>query len=113
MKVLVVLFMSVLFVSCASKKKDGTASTAETNPVTTEEKKGKVKTAASADSITCSTGSDIRTIEVVVVGNGCEVRYAKFGETNTVATSVNGTAHCKTVQERIKNNLEGAGHSCK
>lgn len=62
----------------------------------------------------CSRGGEQRKLEIEVVEpKGCKVQYTKFGERSNVASSTVGSAHCETVRDRIKGNLEGVGFSCK
>lgn len=116
-KVLLLVALCTAVACSASKKKDEAATT--TTPATPAV--AKEGTAAKADANTanktaagtqCKSGSDTRNIEVKAEGGGCEVMYTKMGETNSVASSVNGTDHCNTVAERIKTNLTNAGFTC-
>ncbi len=126
-KLAALLIVAAFFVSCSSKQKSTTDTTAATPAQATDAKKDakadakkdgekstteKPAAAASAGAMTCKNGSDTRTLEVVAKDSGCEVSYTKFGETTTPASSVNGTAHCDSVRDRIKTNLENAGFQC-
>lgn len=124
------LIVATFFVSCSSKQKAATPdSTAPATAQAADAKKADGKTdakkdakkdeksttaaaAASAGVMTCKNGSDTRTLDVVKKDAGCEVSYTKFGETTAPASSSNGTAHCESVKERIKTNLENAGFQC-
>lgn len=123
------LIVATFFVSCSSKQK-ATQTADTTTPATAQatDKKGEKSTAkaataaattttaattpAVAGTITCKNGSDTRTLSVVAQNSGCEVSYTKFGETTAPASSASGTAHCESVKERIKTNLENAGFQC-
>ena len=121
LKIATLVIASTLFVSCSSKQKD--AAPATTTPAATKDAKkadkkqtkaaaAPAKTAATAGSVVCKSGSDTRTIEVVTKDGGCEVAYTKFDQTSTPGTSASGTAHCETVKEKIKTNLENSGFKC-
>lgn len=122
LKIATLVIASTLFVSCSSKQK--AAAPATTTPAATKDAKkadkkqtkaataAPAKTAASAGSVVCKSGSDTRTIEVVTKDGGCEVAYTKFDQTSTPGTSASGTAHCETVKEKIKTNLENSGFKC-
>lgn len=60
----------------------------------------------------CELGQDKRWTEVRKAGEGCSLAYFKAGVEEVVASSASGDSHCKTVQERIRTNLEKAGFSC-
>lgn len=125
-KLAALLIVAAFFVSCSSKQKSTTDTTAATPAQAADAKKdekadakkdgekstAKSAAAASSGAMTCKNGSDTRTLEVVAKDSGCEVSYTKFGETTTPASSVNGTAHCDSVKDRIKTNLENAGFQC-
>ena len=69
---------------------------------------------ASGKEMTCSRASEQRKLEVEAVQpKGCTVWYTKFGERSNIASSTVGEAHCNTVRDRIKGNLEAAGFACK
>ena len=121
LKIATLVIASTLFVSCSSKQKAAAPTT--TTPAATKDAKkadkkqtkaaaAPAKTAATAGSVVCKSGSDTRTIEVVTKDGGCEVAYTKFDQTSTPGTSASGTAHCETVKEKIKTNLENSGFKC-
>lgn len=70
-------------------------------------------TASATGTLTCTKGSDVRTVEVKAKDNGCEVVYTKNGEAKSVASAVSGMSHCETVSQKISNNLSAAGMTCK
>lgn len=115
-KVASILIISIAFVSCSSKQKNAQTTTATTPATQQETTKANAKKAtkptAATKSVVCKNGSDTRTIEVVAKNGGCEVAYTKFDQTTNPATSVNGTAHCESVVEKIKGNLETSGFKC-
>lgn len=122
-KVASILIISIAFVSCSSKQKHAQTTTTTTPAAKQEAAMGAKKdtknanakqttAAPSAGSIVCKNGSDTRTLDVVAKGSGCEVAYTKFDQTTAPASSVNGTAHCEAVKEKIKTNLENSGFKC-
>lgn len=116
LKVSTLVIASTLIVSCSSKSKDAAGTTAATTKQDAKKVDAKAKkaaaTATSAGSLVCKSGSDTRSIDVIQKDGGCELSYTKFNETTTPATSANGTAHCESVKEKIKGNLESAGFTC-
>lgn len=113
------LIASTMLVSCASKSKTATTSTTTKTAVTKDAKNTAAKTApktaaavTQAGAVVCKSGSDTRTLEVLTKDVGCELAYTKFDETTTKATSGNGTAHCESIKEKIKGNLESSGFKC-
>lgn len=118
-KIATLLLISAFFVSCSSKPKTTTTATAPTTKVDAKGKKAdakgtttKVAASKAAGSVVCKSGSDTRSLEVIVKDGGCELAYTKFDQTSTPATSGNGTAHCESVKEKIKGNLENSGFKC-
>lgn len=111
----------VLAVGCQStpKKNGKTAETKTTKEAVKHVEKSAEKHAEKAASdnaseVECSKGSDVRKLVVAATSNGgCEVQYTKQGSTSTVASAVNGSAHCDSVAGKIKNNLASAGYNCK
>ncbi len=115
---------TLLSIGCASKKKDGAAPAPAPAPAAkasdqkagkAEDKKEAAKPAASASTgakVECKLGGETRTMEVRAKDGGCETVYTKFGQENVVGSSMNGTAHCEGLVERIKTNLSNAGFSC-
>lgn len=116
MKILMTMICLAAVVACNSaKKKD--APTTEKAAVTdaakkAKEEKAKTKSGETAGSVTCVLDKDSREIKVVRNGTGCEVQYTKLGQTNSIANSANGVAHCEKVLEKIKGNLSGSGYKC-
>ena len=68
---------------------------------------------AAAGEVSCVAGEDKRVLAVVADGTGCRLDYTKAGETNAVATSVNGVTHCEDTRTKIRTKLEVAGFACK
>ncbi len=73
---------------------------------------GADKGAAGGAKVSCKLDKDERVIEKVATTSGCEVKYTKAGETNVIASSTSGSAHCDQVQGKIKGNLEQHGFKC-
>ena len=75
-----------------------------------------VESAATAEafgSVTCKSGGDERTVAThKTETGGCEVKYTKNGETNSVANAVSDETYCNGVVGKIKGNLEAAGFTC-
>lgn len=90
------------------------ATNAESSNANKKSKKVKpTETSATAGVVTCTSGSDTRTIEVVSTeSGGCETKYTKAGTTNSVGTAHVGTQHCSDISGKIKTNLEAAKFSC-
>ncbi|MCB0410968.1 MAG: hypothetical protein KDD22_00475 [Bdellovibrionales bacterium] len=111
---LVALGLSLGLGACShSKKKDEVkAPEAQTETVKKENNKAEKTSEAGLGSVTCETASDKRQIEVVKSGEGCELKYTKFGNEEVIATSASGTSHCEKIADRIKNNLIEAGFKC-
>ncbi len=119
LKIATLLALSLFFVSCSSKEKAATPAAPtkqETNKKDTKkDAKGattKAAAAKQAGSLVCKNGSDTRSLEVITKDGGCELSYTKFDQTTTPANSGNGTAHCESVKEKIKGNLENSGFKC-
>lgn len=111
----IVLTLSLNFLSaCANKKKEeaGVTPTPTPQEVKAQAETGKTK-AAPADALTCTSGKDSRTLEVSTVGRGCELKYGKHGNTETVATSGSSIEHCQKIADRIRGKLEASGFQCK
>lgn len=103
------------FTACATDTKsssgtDSTATAMEAEKVEAIPTKSVAK--KTADIVVCTVDKDERSIEVKSVGKGCEVFYTKYGETKSIAESNWGLAHCKKIQEKIKNTLVSAGFVC-
>lgn len=132
MKIILLLAMIGFFVGCeTAPKKDAAPATPGAAPAKggkaapAKAKKGfedediskskpsaKVEGAA-AEKITCTSGGDVRTLEMSS-GDGkvCRLNYTKTGETKEVASGVSDTSKCNEIRDRIKGNLEGAGFKC-
>lgn len=112
------LVCAAFMAGCASKKKveeAAPAPAAQGKKATGAATKAATKAVSDMKTSTetsCKSGSDTRVLAVKVAGSGCELHYTKFGETNSVASSQNGTEYCQSVLERIKGKLEGAGFTC-
>ncbi len=124
LKVLVMaLVLSVT--SCASKDKETVAAEAEAakteaKEVTKKEvKKAQEKMSSASvtetmETIVCTYNNDSRKISSVKLDNGgCEVHYDKFGEKKVVATANFDLGYCSQMANKVSNNLEEAGFSCK
>lgn len=65
------------------------------------------------DSVTCKSGGDERTIRIEKAGvNGCDLKYKKFDEEKSVASSLIGLGHCERIRDRIQSKLSDAGFQC-
>lgn len=117
------VFLSVFFLaacaSTSSKQKESAPSTGTVPPAASpagtkaEAKDAKKKSAAATGGkIECKVTGDERSLEVRESGKGCELAYVKGGNEGIVATSANGKEHCVSVQNKIKERLEGAGFKC-
>ncbi len=63
--------------------------------------------------ITCTSGTDIREINVITqADNSVGVVYKKFESLKTMAIAKNDSAYADQVAEKIKSNLETAGFTC-
>lgn len=89
------------------------AAVTKSNPVAKKVDKVAAAAPTSANTMTCTSGADSRTLEVSSSGTGCELMYTKNGEAKSVATAVNESAYCTGVSEKIVTNLTAAGFSCK
>jgi hypothetical protein len=117
---LVVFFAGACGHKAAQTETPAAATPSAANPATTDTKhktKSKVKTdannAVSGDSVTCSHGSEERTLEIKAKDSGCELVYTKGGNANSIATAANGKQHCQDVSTKIQGKLTGAGFTCK
>ena len=68
---------------------------------------------ADSKNISCSKGSDQRTIEIKAKGDGCEVIYTKNGQGQSVASEIKGMSHCEQVSQKIAKKLTDSGMACK
>jgi hypothetical protein len=114
MRFRLVLLSAFFLAACSS----GPTKPSESAPVTKTETKAEPKdvqkksAAANGEKIECKVTGDERTLEVRETGKGCELAYVKGGNEGIVATSANGKEHCVSVQNKIKERLEGAGFKC-
>jgi hypothetical protein len=118
-KIATFIIAAAMLTSCSSKAtKHPTAAAAPAAKTSTKDaKKATPKAEKKAEttqtgSLVCKHGADTRSIEVITKDGGCEVSYTKDGQSTTPAHSANGTAHCESVKEKIKGNLEGSGFKC-
>jgi len=119
MKLILAILISFTLISCASKQAQtkNAAVTGATKPVTAAVEASSTEATAAAThpagATSCKQGADARTIAVEKsAASGCEVRYTKAGETNTIASATSDMNYCQTVADKIKNNLSAAGFSC-
>ena len=122
LKIASLLVVSLFFVSCSSKQKAATPAAPTKQEANKKGAKATAKAAvtkakdavanATTGSLVCKSGSDTRSLEVISKDGGCELAYTKFDQTTTPATSASGTAHCDSVKEKIKGNLENSGFKC-
>lgn len=118
MRLRLVLIPSVLLIAaCSSTGPKPAESPAPAAPVkgseaTPAKAQESPKKAASAGAVKCSVAGDERLLEVRAQGKGCELAYTKGGNEGIVASSANGSEHCQSVQQKIKERLSGAGFTC-
>lgn len=66
------------------------------------------------ESIMCSYNNDNRKISSVKLSDGgCEVHYEKLGTKKVVATAKYDLGYCSQMANKVSNNLEEAGFTCK
>lgn len=114
-------FLTVTITACSSDSKktetpkaaDVKASTTTTKAVAPKAEATVASATASAGVITCTQGSDSRSIELKTAGAVCELMYTKNGEAKSIATAKNGTEYCAGVSDKVVKNLSAAGFSCK
>lgn len=100
------LLAVIALVGCASKKTEPAPAPAAPAPV--------VQTApVNANKLSCTKGSETRTLEVVSKDKGCALNYTKAGKETVAASSVHGTSHCDQSKTKISKKLEAAGYQCK
>lgn len=81
--------------------------------VTVEREVEAKTTTETSSSFECRAGNDVRVLEITPVDDsGCELKYTKNGETETIANANFNVSYCETVQQRIVKKLEAAGFSC-
>lgn len=112
---LLCLFIAALLAGCSSLGGSETVSLDASNSnsqglPTNEEEANASKPTERRD--VCHRGKYERTVEVLLLEPGCEVRYTKFGKTETVAKSRRKAEHCIQVSQKIIKNLKAAGFDC-
>lgn len=118
MKLFTAALLAFAFLSaCSSKSKSPPASAPAATQAADKNSKDaarKPKTPAmTAETVTCVNEKDSRTIAVASEATkSCSVTYTKFGTAENIASSTQGTDHCKNVSDRIRKNLEAAGFTC-
>lgn len=115
--------LALILTSCASdvKKTETTKAPEEKvmpadpkpNAVAQKADKSTGASSPSASSMTCTSGSVSRGIDLNTTGAGCELMYTKNGEAKSIATAKNGTTYCEGVKDKLVKNLTAAGFSCK
>ncbi len=119
---IILLAMTLVVVGCGSKEKAAETKTEAKETVKEGAEKAESKTKAVAtkavsetmESITCKYNNDSRKISSVKFGDGgCEVHYEKFGEKKVVATAKFDLGYCSQMANKVSNNLEEAGFTCK
>jgi hypothetical protein len=109
MKAIIILAI-LSFSSCAHTKTQPVAQAPVTpQPAVTQHPAA----AENASKLSCTKGSDVRTLEVVKKSEGCSLQYEKFGKMSSVASSEKGMKHCQDSETKIKTKLEKSGFSCK
>ena len=120
-------FLTLSFTACSSDSKKTEApkaadeksstaiqKTAVTKPKAVSSSADKANVATTTlGALTCTHGSDSRSIEIKSPGAGCELMYTKNGDAKSIATAKNGTTYCAGVSEKLAKNLSAAGFSCK
>lgn len=131
---IILSFAAVFATGCASKNKNQTApaTTPAAATATADKAKADVKAAAkdakkatkeaaaaattaatgSATKVECKMKGETRALEVRAKDKGCETAYTKAGQENVVGSSMNGTAHCEGILNKIKEKLAAAGYTC-
>lgn len=62
---------------------------------------------------TCTSGKDVRDLEIVSKGDGHVLNYTKAGTVREMATCSVDLDKCQAVFDNIKSNLEQSGYICK
>jgi hypothetical protein len=60
----------------------------------------------------CRSEQEERVLELRTGRAGCDLRYTRGGQTRSIATSRAGDAHCYSVHEKTRSNLERSGYRC-
>ena len=115
--------IALVFAGCASKEKTAEAKAGVKKSAKKMAKKVMAKTGSTAsetavaetmEAITCSYNNDNRKISSVKLNNGgCEVHYEKLGVKTVVATARYDLGYCSQMANKVSNNLEEAGFTCK
>lgn len=63
--------------------------------------------------VTCKSGSDERTLEISKKDEGCAVHYTKFGEAQEIGAAQADQTFCQKLVDKVRDNLEAAGFTCK
>lgn len=119
---IILLGIALTLSACGSKEKVEETKQSSKQSVKSSANTAKQKTSSAAtsavseviESITCSYNNDKRKISSVKLANGgCEVHYDKFGEKKVVATANFDLGYCSQMANKVSNNLEEAGFTCK
>lgn len=111
MRQLIVLTLVSLLAACSAPKSRTESTPTEAPAAATTPAPS--APAADSDRISCAVTGDERVLQVRAKGNGCELAYTKGGKESVVASSANGSDHCKKTAEKMKQRLGGAGFVCK
>ena len=114
---LIVFCAALFFVGCSSAQKPAepsapakTATPAATH-VTAPAAQARAATQTKS-TLQCVGATDKRKLEVLPDGKGCKLQYEKMGKAETIATSVNGDAHCIAKLGQVESHLKAAGFKC-
>lgn len=119
---MILLTTALVIVGCGSKEKAAESKSEAKESVKTAAKstakkamdKAAPKVAETMEAIMCSYNNDNRKISSVkLTDGGCEVHYEKFGEKKVVATAKYDLGYCSQMANKVSNNLEEAGFTCK
>ena len=120
---MILLTTALIIAGCGSKEKAAESKTEAKQSVKksaaqeTSNNSSSSETAAvseTMETIMCSYNNDNRKISSVkLAGGGCEVHYEKFGEKKVVATANYDLGYCSQMANKVSNNLEEAGFTCK
>lgn len=113
MKSTFTLIFAILALSaCATNKHDAAPiAPAPTSPAVSQAVA--TPTAESnSEVVTCSSGKDVRKLEVAKKDSGCSFDYTKLGKTSSAATAKQGLKHCEDSKMKTRKNLEAAGFKC-
>lgn len=62
--------------------------------------------------ITCTSGSDSRSLDIKASGTGCELTYVKKDSSKVIATQKNGFSKCEEIAKGVQDKLTGSGFTC-